>query len=147
MDTEEESKEYLKSLNKLDYQKFLLNLITVAYDFLNVTELEISNIKSENDVKKYEFIIKESISGYIVNNLLNLIGNNPKTQQLSIYHDDKELLNIFIADNKEQYNELKLWRDKYYAHFDMTLFDCAKTLNLKFIKKCIDFLNNYFENL
>lgn len=147
MDTEEESKEYLKSLNKLDYQKFLLNLITVAYDFLNGTELEISNIKSENDVKKYEFIIKESISGYIVNNLLNLIGNNPKTQQLSIYHDDKELLNIFIADNKEQYNELKLWRDKYYAHFDMTLFDCAKTLNLKFIKKCIDFLNNYFENL
>lgn len=141
-------KEYLKSFNKLDYQKLLLNLITDAFNLLTGNGVEISDIKCDNDEKeKFICILRESISGYIVNNLINLIGNNNKTPQLSIYKKDNVLLNKFIADNQEQYNELKLWRDKYYAHFDMNLFDCAKTLNQEFIKKCIDFLNNYFEKI
>lgn len=140
MNTEDKVKEYLKSLNKLDYQKLLLNLITDAFNLLTGNGVEISDIKCDNDEKeRFIYILRESISGYIVNNLMNLIGNNQKTPQLSIYNEDKVLLNKFIADNKEQYNELKLWRDKYYAHFDKNLFDCAKTLNQEFIKKCIDF--------
>lgn len=130
---------------KFYYRNSILHQINVAYKLYEDIQSKINN---QMIILKQalEYTVQlESYRMFIINYLWAMLGEG-RNNQISIFNSEEDSIiqdkiNIFKQENKYLLNNLKVCRDKVYAHVDKDYPNKIYPISDKEIKKIILFLN------
>lgn len=128
------------------YRNLILNQIKLAYKLYKKLKLKINNELIKMDLVLEYNVQLESYKMFIVNYLWAMLGEG-RNNQISIFNSDediiiKEKINIFKQENKHFLDNLKVCRDKVYAHVDKDYHNKINSIFDEEIEKIIQFLND-----
>lgn len=137
-------------------QVMLLNKVNLAFEeymelIINVPEIEMIFTHSREDVKKHLVadVKSESLKMLIVNYSMALLGRG-RNDKVSVFNNqlkiEDEQSRLFCCKYIKELDELKIIRNKIYAHHDLDWHNHCKGITNEFISQCIQFVACVLKN-